>query len=81
MTLFVFCCCAASADLGMRDTGRQQLYLANRPPLDSASILLPARPTTERLSVPFLIPSPEMNRPDVAQLMPLARQKIGAPLL
>lgn len=39
MTLFVFCSCAASADLGMRDTGRQQLYLANRPPLVSASIL------------------------------------------
>lgn len=39
MTLFVFCGCAASADLGMRDTGRQQLYLTNRPPLVSASIL------------------------------------------
>lgn len=53
MTLFVFCCCATSADLGMRDTGRQQLYLANRPPLVSASILLFPRPTTECLSVPL----------------------------
>lgn len=51
MTLFVFCWCAASADLGMRDTGRQQLYLANRPPLVSAFSALLACPLTECCAV------------------------------
>lgn len=76
MTLFVFCWCAASADLGMRDTGRQQLYLANRPPLVSAFSALLACPLTECLPVPFNSVS-ETNRPDVVQLMRLARQKIS----
>lgn len=53
MTLFVFCTRAASADLGMRDTGRQQLYLANRPPLVSAFSPPLACPPLERLSEPF----------------------------
>lgn len=77
MTLFVFCWCAASADLGMRDTGRQQLYLANRPPLVSAFSALLACPLTACLSVLFNSVS-AMNRPDVAQLMRLARQKISS---
>lgn len=54
MTPFVFCCCAASADLGMRDTGWQQLYLVNRPPLASASLHSFARRMTKRPFIPFL---------------------------
>ncbi|MEQ2174690.1 hypothetical protein GOODEAATRI_010337, partial [Goodea atripinnis] len=49
MSLFVFCCHAASADLGMRDTGKQRCYLANRPPL-----VLPSFPSlTKCLLVPL----------------------------
>ncbi len=83
MTPFVFCCRAASADLGVRDAGRQQLYLANRPPLVSASILSLLSSMTKCLFVPFN-PFSRMSWPDVAQLMFFARQKIlarSAPLL
>lgn len=71
MILFVFCCCAASADLGMRDTGKQQVYLANRPSLVSVSPLFLL--TDDRMPLGAFNSVPEMNWSDFAHLTPLAK--------
>lgn len=74
ITLFVFCRGAACADLGRGDTGRQAALSGQQATLGFSLSPLPARRMTQRLSVHFYSVG-EMNRPDVAPLMPLARQK------
>lgn len=78
ITLFVFCCGAACADLGRGDTGRQAALSGQQATLGFSLSPLPARRTTERPFSVYFFSVGDMNRPDVAPLMPLARQKAAA---
>lgn len=82
MNPFVFCIRAASADLGIRDTGKQWFLSGQQATLGLCLHLFLACPLTILLLVQliyFPLAFSEINKPDVALLMPLASRENLAP--